>query len=46
MHWSHVNGHSFQDAVDTALMHFEAEMYGDDILDDFNREATQERKLP
>jgi hypothetical protein len=43
MHWCHLNEHSFQDALDTALMHFEAEMTGDDILDDLNHEATNER---
>jgi len=37
MHWCHANGHSFQEALDTALMHFEAEMTGDDIQDDLNR---------
>lgn len=43
MHWCHINGDSFDDALDTARMHFDAEMTGDDILDDFNREATNER---
>ena len=43
IHWCHVNGHSFRDTLDTALMHFEAEMTGDDILDDFNHEVTNER---
>lgn len=42
-HWCHANGHSFPDALDTALTHFEAEMTGDDILDDFNRQVTNER---
>lgn len=45
-HWCHVNGHSFQDALDIALMHFEAEINGDDIHDEFNRNATDERKHP
>ena len=44
MHWCHVQGHSFRDAFDTAVMHFEAEMTGDDIPDDLNHEATNERK--
>jgi hypothetical protein len=33
MHWCHLNGYSFHDALDTAVMHFDAEMAGDDILD-------------
>jgi len=45
-HWCRVNGHSLSDALDTALMHFEAEMTGDDILDDFNRKPTNERNQP
>jgi len=44
MHMCHANGHFFHDALDTAVMHFKAEMTGDDILDDFNNEATNERK--
>ncbi len=36
MHWCHSNGHSFQDALDTAVMHFDAETTGDDILDALN----------
>ena len=43
MHWCHVHEHSFRDVLNTAVMHFEAEMAGDDILDDFNRETTNER---
>jgi len=42
-HWCHANGHSFPDALDMALTHFEAEVTGDDILDDFNRQVTNER---
>jgi hypothetical protein len=45
-HWCHVNGHSFPDALDTAVMHFEAEMTGDDILDDFNSKPTNQRNQP
>jgi hypothetical protein len=45
-HWCHVNGHSFPDALDTAVMHFEAEMTGDDILDDFNCKPTNQRNQP
>jgi hypothetical protein len=46
MHWCHANGHSFPEALDTALMHFEAELSGDDILDSFNHAATNERNQP
>jgi len=46
MHWCQVNGQSFRDALDTALMHFDAEMTGDDIIDDFNHPATNERTEP
>jgi hypothetical protein len=45
-HWCRVNGHSFPDALDTALMHFEAEITGDDIQGDLNHEATSERNQP
>jgi hypothetical protein len=43
IHWCHVNGHRFQAAFDTALMHFDAELNGDDILEALNHEATTER---
>ncbi len=47
MHFCHVQGHSFHDALDTARMHFDAEMTGDDILHDFNHnQPTEERKEP
>lgn len=46
MHWCNVNGHDFRDALDTALMHFQAETNGDDILDEFNHHATNERNQP
>jgi hypothetical protein len=46
MHFCHVNGHSFHDALDTARMHFDAELSGDDILDDLNRQPTTERRIP
>jgi len=45
MHYCHLHGHSFRDALDTARMHFDAEMTGDDILDDFNRNQP-ERNTP
>ena len=41
-HWCRLNGHSLADAFETAVMHFEAEMRGDDILDSLNHEATNE----
>jgi putative Ca2+/H+ antiporter (TMEM165/GDT1 family) len=43
MHLCHADGHCFEDALDTARMHFEAELVGDDILEDFNAKATKER---
>jgi len=46
LHWCHVNGQSFRDALDTALMHFDAAITGDDVIDDFNRPATNERTEP
>jgi hypothetical protein len=46
MHFCHVNGHCFHDALDTAQMHFDAELADDDILDDLNHEATTERTQP
>jgi hypothetical protein len=45
MHFCHVNGQCFPDALDTARMHFEAEIHGDDILDDLNQ-STDERTKP
>jgi hypothetical protein len=33
-HWCQVNGHSFPDATETAVMHFESEITSDDIIDD------------
>jgi len=30
MHWCHINKRCFDDALDTALMHFDAEIAGDD----------------
>jgi len=46
MHFCHVQGHNFRHALDTAVMHFESEITGDDILDDFNRKPTNERNQP
>ena len=46
MHFCHILGHSFGDALDTARMHFDAELSGDDILDDFNHQPTTERRIP
>ena len=36
MHWCHLNGHCFEDVLDTARMHFEAEI----------TEETEERSNP
>jgi hypothetical protein len=46
MHWCQFNGHSFSDILEIALMHFQAETAGDDILDDLNPELTNERNEP
>jgi len=46
MHLCHANGHSVADIFDTALMHYEAEIAGDDIRDDLNHEATNESNEP
>jgi hypothetical protein len=46
MHFCHVHGHGFHDALDTARMHFEAELSGDDIIDDLNNQPTTERRMP
>jgi hypothetical protein len=43
MHFCHVHGHSFADALDTARMHFDAELTGDDILADLNRQQPTDR---
>ena len=43
MHYCHLQEHSFRDALDTAVMHFEAEISGDAIPDDLNHEVTNER---
>ena len=34
MHFCNAKGHNFRDVLDTAVMHFQAEVTGDDILDD------------
>ena len=44
MHFCHLHGHVFHGALDTALMHFHAELNGDEILDDPNRQPATERK--
>ena len=36
LHWCHLNGHCFEDVLDTARMHFEAEL----------TEETEERSNP
>lgn len=46
MHWCHANGHAFQNALETAGMHFDAEVSGDDILDDLRCHSTKERNHP
>lgn len=37
MHWCHLQGHTFPDILDTARMHFDAE------VNDFNHQLTNER---
>jgi hypothetical protein len=46
MHLCHADEDCFQDAIGTASMHFEAELTGDDILDDFNHQPSNERNEP
>jgi len=46
MHFCHIHGHSFHDAIDTALMHYEAEINSDDIPDDLNHQQSTERNQP
>ena len=46
MHYCHLQGHSFRDALDTALIHFDAEMTEDDILNDLNHQLSNERNQP
>lgn len=46
MHWCRIHGHRFVDVLDTAVMHFEAEAAGDDILGDLNRQPFSERTKP
>ena len=46
MHFCHIHGHSFEHTLDTARMHFDAELSGDDILDDLNHQPTTERRIP
>lgn len=43
IHWCHVNAHSFTDALEAAVMHFDAERSGDNIQGDINYKATNER---
>ena len=46
MHFCHIHGHSFEHALDTARMHFDAELTGDDILADLNRQQPTEGEQP
>jgi hypothetical protein len=46
MHLCHLEGRSFHDALATALMHFDAEMIGNDISDNLNHQPTIERNEP
>jgi len=46
MHYCHLRGHNFRDALGTAVMHFDTELSGDDILDDLNHNQPDERKHP
>ena len=46
MHWCHLQGHSFRDALDMAPIHFDAEMTGDDILNNLDHQPSNERNQP
>ena len=46
MHYCHLQGHSFRDALDTALIHVDAEVTEDNILNDLNHQPSNERKQP
>ncbi len=46
MHFCHQGGHSLREALDSALIHFKAEIAADDILSDLNHNATNERNKP
>ncbi len=46
MHFCQLNGHCFRDALDTAEMHFDVEIAGDDILDDLNPQPSTKRSQP
>jgi hypothetical protein len=46
MHYCHLHGHKFRDALGTAVMHFDAELSGGDILDDLSHNQPDERKRP
>ena len=46
MHYCHLQGHSFRDALDTALIHFDAEMTEDDILNNLDHQPSNERNQP
>jgi len=43
MHWCHLSGDDFRDALETAEMHFDAETIPDDITEDFARSDSTER---
>jgi hypothetical protein len=43
MHWCHLSGDDFRDALETAEMHFDAETTPDDIAEDFARSNSTER---
>jgi hypothetical protein len=46
MHYCHLHGPSFRDALDTAKMHFAAEINCNDLQDDFNQNQPTERTEP
>jgi hypothetical protein len=46
MHYCHLHGHCFLDALDTARIHFDAEMTGDDILQEIIHNQPIERTEP
>lgn len=46
MHFCRAHGHCFRHVLETARMHFEAELAGDGITYDFNHEPPTERNRP
>jgi len=41
MHYCHLHGPSFRNALETARMHFDAETSGENILEDLNQQPNE-----